>query len=197
MSSGYNRTSAFINSQQLWLPAQHEALNILPGSGKWFVNLRPYLGCCGEWLGSGVLFMDEASGRFTVPQWMTTHQKYMDSPNWCWWVTNKNNMIRNGEVEVDLAWVKGRTWRWIWSKYIALNSQIIVKMIFKEVESLLAHPWCDLQTTPHDHSSYEGFLECLPAPLPHPSNINQYWLTTLRSVESRLHLPFCPSCQSF
>lgn len=102
------------------------------------------LGCCGEWMGSGVLFTDVASGRFIMLQWMATPKKYMDSPNWCWWVTSKNNMIQNGEVEADLAGVKGKSWRWIWSKYIVLNSQIIDKMIFKRSWIPSCHPWGDL-----------------------------------------------------
>lgn len=101
MSSGHARTTASMNSQQLWLPTQdlHQRESTLDyGAGRGSRGLSCNWGVMEGMMASGkeesrfllrlwLLVRWPSSGRWTYPQ------KYWESTNWSQWVMKTNTQI--------------------------------------------------------------------------------------------------------
>lgn len=140
MSCGNDRTNVLMNLHQLSFPAQDllmiKPVNILFWNRKGFMSLHSQLESYEQLMSYGEgthVFMGVAPVDETPFNGCPQIHECVDSTQWTWWVRfleKRHKVFLCREVEMDLRVVRGRSWRWLWSKHILWSSQIINKNIY-------------------------------------------------------------------
>lgn len=103
---------------------------------KGFMSLHPQLESYEQLMSYGEgthVFMGVAPVDETPSSGCPQIHECVDSTQWTWWVRfleKRHKVFLCREVEMDLRVVRGRSWRWLWSKHILWSSQIINKNIY-------------------------------------------------------------------